>query len=59
MIHAVDEAAVVQLAHEAAVENVIELDLADARIADLHQPLYVAHSFQRRMRSFFETAARQ
>ena len=36
---AVDKAAVIELAHEAAVDDLIQFDLADARIAARHQAL--------------------
>jgi hypothetical protein len=42
---AVDKAAVVEFAHEAAVDDLLPFDLADARVTAQRQALNVAHSF--------------
>jgi len=58
-IQPVDKAAVIEFAHDAAVDDLLQFDLADARVAAEHQALNVAHSFQGGMRFFFEPAASQ
>ena len=43
----------------ATVDDLLQLDLADAGITGLHQALYIAHSLEGGMGSLFEAAARQ
>src|SRR6516165_4293856 len=59
IIHPLDKTAVFQFAHEATVDDLLQFDLADAGITDLHQTFYLAPSLPGGMGSLFEAAARQ
>src|SRR5581483_7516367 len=45
----VDEAALIETANDTAVDDVLDLDFADFRAAQRHQPLHVAQSLGRRV----------
>ena len=44
-MHPVDKAAVIEFAHDAAVDDLLQFDLADARVVAEHQALDIVHSF--------------
>src|SRR5581483_7979164 len=53
---ALDETALIELLDEPAVDQVFDVDVADARVLRFQKPLHVAHALQRRVRLARERA---